>query len=418
MFKKIKAFFKFIGYILLTIVVFVSVYSFIYTQVLKNDYVNLFGYSFFTVKSGSMTGTIEVNDFIVVKVCNDVKENDVITFIDNNGSIVTHRYIKTVDNKIITQGDANNAQDDPITKDSVIGKVIYIFSPTFAVKCVAVILIIGIFLVLINFDQLIKKFILDEEEVKVDHNKFPVLPEDVFSAPKAKGEYKSSGLTVSIPVEDIERMNKLNNEEALKEDIEVLEDVIDVDSNKIISTEKKSRKDKEKEFIDLVVSLLRIKNDSLKTTKINKNWLQKYQYVYELVHIINIGDTKSLIESVNSPSFKEIYDYDLDKIGLYENLRNRLYEMPIYIFLRVLCFAVLYNDEEFFDGVFKIMKYKILIDSNNYFREIKKDDSYSKKQLKSLICFMQKIPDTFDNKNVFELERIEKLVQIKGYVNE
>ena len=91
--------------------------------------------------------------------------------------------------------------------------------------------------------------------------------------------------------------------------------------------------------------------------------------------------------------------------------------MPIYVFLRILAFAVLYNDEEFFDGVFKIMKYKIQIDKNGYFKELKKNDSHAKKQLKLLISFMKKISLNFDNKNVFELDRIEKLVKLKNYAN-
>ena len=130
-----------------------------------------------------------------------------------------------------------------------------------------------------------------------------------------------------------------------------------------------------------------------------------------------INDNVELNDTIEHPPFKEIYDYNLEKAGLYENLRNKIYDMPIYVFLRILAFAVLYNDEEFFDGVFKIMKYKIQIDMNNSFKEVKKNDTYSRKQLKSLITFMQKISLKYDNKNVFELERIEKIVKLKSYVN-
>ena len=153
------------------------------------------------------------------------------------------------------------------------------------------------------------------------------------------------------------------------------------------------------------------------TTRINKKWLTKYQYVYKLALIVNTGDLVELEEAINHPTFKEIYDYDLDRAGLYENLRNKIYDMPIYVFLRILTFAILYNDEEFFDGIYKIMKYKIQIDKLGYFKEVKKNDTYGRKQLKSLITFMQKIPMKFDNKNVFELERIEKYVKLKSYVN-
>ena len=169
--------------------------------------------------------------------------------------------------------------------------------------------------------------------------------------------------------------------------------------------------------LEQISNLLRIKNDTLVTTRINKKWLTKFQYVYKLAHILMINDNVELNDTIEHPPFKEIYDYNLEKAGLYENLRNKIYDMPIYVFLRILAFAVLYNDEEFFDGVFKIMKYKIQIDMNNSFKEVKKNDTYSRKQLKSLISFMQKISLKYDNKNVFELERIEKIVKLKSYVN-
>ncbi len=415
----IKKILKVIGYSLLTVIVSLTLYTFVSTQILGNKYTNVFGYSFFKVKTASMTGTIEVNDFIIVKVTKDVNENEVVSFVDKRGEVVTHRLISKKGNEIITQGDANNTQDDAVKLESVIGKVIFIFSPSFLFKLIAAIFIVIIFLLLINFDKFIKKYLLDEEVI--DNNNirhYDVLPEDVFSSPKKKGEEKSTGLTVSIPMEDIEKMKKSQEEVAYEEELEVIgEEVIDVESNRIVIKENNSRKDREKELIELIVNLLRVKNDSLKTTKINKKWLEKYKYVYTLVNIVNISDNDNLEEQVKHPTFKEIYDYDLDKVGLYDNLRNRLYEMPIYFFLKILCYVILYNDEEFFDGVFKIMKYKILIDKNNNFKSIKKDDSYGKKQLKLLISFMQKIPNNYDNKNVFELDRIERLVKIRGYVS-
>lgn len=415
MIEKIKGVIKFIGFIILSIIVFISVYTFVFTQVMKNDYVNLFGFSFFSVRSGSMTGTIEVNDIIIVDVNKNVHENDIITYYDEHDDIVTHRYIKTEGGKLITQGDANNTQDAPIDRDDVIGKVIFVFSPNLAVKLFSVILIIAIFLVLINFDELIKKYVLDSDETdnKKPDPKIPeVLPQDVFSSPEDRKNYKSSGLTVSIPLYEIERMKKMHEVETNSNAL------VDFEGNVIDEPDNTNRKNKEKELIDLIESLLRVKNDNLHTTKINKEWLEKFQYVYKLVNIISIGDTKSLEDAVRHPSFKEIYDYDLDKIGLYENLRNRLYEMPIYVFLKILCYAVLYNDAEFFDAVFKIMKYKVLIDKNGIFKNISKESNYEKRQVKALISFMQKLSLSYDNNKVFELDRIERLVKIKGYVND
>ena len=253
--------------------------------------------------------------------------------------------------------------------------------------------------------------------VKEDNKVTGSVPDDIFEKEKVKEE-KHSGLTVTIPLGDIAKIQEIQEKENLEEEaIEVLEteEIIDIDSNNIVVKEKNSLRERERELLELVVNLLRIKNSSLTTTRINKKWLTKFQYVYKLANIVYLGDITELVEAVNHPTFKEIYDYDLDKVGLYENLRNKIYEMPIYVFLRIMTFAILYNDEEFFDGIFKIMKYKIQIDKNNYFKEVK--DGYGRKQIKNLIIFMQKISTKYDNKNVFELERIEKYVKLKNYVN-
>ena len=72
-----KKIFKFIGYILLTLVITLSVYIFVVSEVLKKDYVNIFGYTYFTVATDSMTGTIDINDIIIVKLDDDVNTNDI-----------------------------------------------------------------------------------------------------------------------------------------------------------------------------------------------------------------------------------------------------------------------------------------------------------------------------------------------------
>ena len=218
---------------------------------------------------------------------------------------------------------------------------------------------------------------------------------------------------ILLDMRDLDKMCKGLHQGIILE----VEDVIDIDNNNIVTRERNTARERERELLEQVSNLLRIKNNSLTTTRINKKWLIKYQYVYKLAQILMNNDMVELEEAINHPSFKEIYDYDLDRAGLYENLRNKIYEMPIYIFLRILTFAILYNDEEFFDGIYKIMKYKIQIDKHGYFKEVKRNDSYGRKQLKSLITFMQKISIKFDNKNVFELERIEKYVKLKSYVN-
>ena len=411
----LKKIFKSIAYTFLVLLVSLCIYTFVVTDIMKKDYVNVFGYTYFVVKTGSMSGTLEVDDIIIVKLSKDANLNDIITYVNDDGEIITHRLVRKVSGKLIAQGDVNNAEDNPITNDQLIGVVKLAISPSFILKLVATFLILFIFLALINFDNIIQKYIIKEKKKVVSGT----VPEEIFVTKEHKKEEKS-GLTVTIPLNEIANIEKAQEKEIeSEEEIEILEveDVIDIDNNSIVTKERNTARERERELLEQISNLLRIKNDSLTTTRINKKWLTKYQYVYKLALIVNTGDLVELEEAINHPTFKEIYDYDLDRAGLYENLRNTIYDMPIYIFLRILTFAILYNDEEFFDGIYKIMKYKIQIDKLGYFKEVKKNDTYGRKQLKSLITFMQKIPMKFDNKNVFELERIEKYVKLKSYVN-
>ncbi|MCI6899992.1 MAG: S24/S26 family peptidase [Tenericutes bacterium] len=411
----LKKIFKSIAYTFLVLLVSLCIYTFVVTDIMKKDYVNVFGYTYFVVKTGSMSGTLEVDDIIIVKLSKDANLNDIITYVNDDGEIITHRLVRKVSGKLIAQGDVNNAEDNPITNDQLVGVVKLAISPSFILKLVATFLILFIFLALINFDNIIQKYIIKEKKKVVSGT----VPEEIFVTKEHKKEEKS-GLTVTIPLNEIANIEKAQEKEIeSEEEIEILEveDVIDIDNNSIVTKERNTARERERELLEQISNLLRIKNDSLTTTRINKKWLTKYQYVYKLALIVNTGDLVELEEAINHPTFKEIYDYDLDRAGLYENLRNKIYDMPIYIFLRILTFAILYNDEEFFDGIYKIMKYKIQIDKLGYFKEVKKNDTYGRKQLKSLITFMQKIPMKFDNKNVFELERIEKYVKLKSYVN-
>ena len=411
----LKKIFKSIAYTFLVLLVSLCIYTFVVTDIMKKDYVNVFGYTYFVVKTGSMSGTLEVDDIIIVKLSKDANLNDIITYVNDDGEIITHRLVRKVSGKLIAQGDVNNAEDNPITNDQLVGVVKLAISPSFILKLVATFLILFIFLALINFDNIIQKYIIKEKKKVVTGT----VPDEIFVTKEHKKEEKT-GLTVTIPLNEIANIQKAQEKEIeSEEEIEILEveDVIDIDNNSIVTKERNTARERERELLEQISNLLRIKNDSLTTTRINKKWLTKYQYVYKLALIVNTGDLVELEEAINHPTFKEIYDYDLDRAGLYENLRNKIYDMPIYIFLRILTFAILYNDEEFFDGIYKIMKYKIQIDKLGYFKEVKKNDTYGRKQLKSLITFMQKIPMKFDNKNVFELERIEKYVKLKSYVN-
>ena len=409
---------KSIGYLFIGMLVALCVYTFIMTDILKKDYANVFGYTYFVVATGSMSGTIEVNDVVIVKLGNEAEVGDIITYKTEDGAFITHRVVKEIGSQLITQGDVNNTEDEPISKDDMVGTVEMVISPSFVLKLIAVILIIFILLAFLNFDKIFKRFIFADSTTSKKTTQGTV-PEELFSTTPTKKEEKSTGNTVNIPISEVLQIQKDQELAEVEDEIEVLEveDIIDIDDNNIVRKEKNSAKEREKELLEQVLNLLRIKNDTLTITKMNKKWLTKYQYVYKLAQILSMGDTKELEDTIMHPTFKEIYDYDLERAGLYENLRNKIYDMPIYVFLRILTLAILYNDPTFFDGVYKILKYKVQIDKENHFKVLKKNDTYAKKQIKSLITFMQKISIKFDNKKVFELDRIERYVKLKNYVN-
>lgn len=87
----------------------------------------LFGYKGYTVVSGSMVPTFNVGDFTIDRVVdtNTLKKGDVISF-TNDQTIVTHRIIEITDEGFVTQGDANNIEDQKVVKpENVIAKYLF-----------------------------------------------------------------------------------------------------------------------------------------------------------------------------------------------------------------------------------------------------------------------------------------------------
>lgn len=408
--EKLKKIMKYIATCFLILLVSLCVYTFVVTDILKKDYVNVFGYSYFVVATGSMSGEIEVDDIIFIKLTDNVNVDDIITFKNNDGDIITHRVIIKNGNEIITKGDANNSADDPINRSQIIGKVMLVVSPAFIIKCIAIFLIVFILLALLNFDNIIKKYIIKDDE---NDNK---LPDDLFINPKKKYEEPSSGLTVTISIDEMEKLNKANDEETKKEEnVEVLDFDEYLFPEEEEDKRKKEKSNDSKDNVDLVVSILKCKTNNVAKAKMNKKWLTRYQYIYKLCHLFLIKNYTKFSEEIFNPSFKEIYDYDLDKVGLTETIRNRIYSMPIYTILRLLTYCILYNDDEMFDGIYKIMKYKVELDKDNDFKQLSKNEKEAAKEIKSLVSFMKKISNKFDKKNVFELDKIETMVKISNY---
>ncbi len=145
--------------ILISVLTIFCIYAFISTTILKKDYIKIGNYTFFVVASGSMSGTIDVNDLIIVKITDQFKVNDIITY-NKDGYFITHRVVSSKNNQIITKGDVNNTEDTPISIHDVVGKVVLIFPFSVIFEILAVIIFIILIVILFNFEKIFKKYIV------------------------------------------------------------------------------------------------------------------------------------------------------------------------------------------------------------------------------------------------------------------
>ena len=87
----------------------------------------IIGYRSYTVLSGSMEPEFYPGDMVITKHKSktDIKVNDIVTYRDNDGVIITHRIMEETPEGYITKGDNNNVEDaDMLTEKNIIGEVI------------------------------------------------------------------------------------------------------------------------------------------------------------------------------------------------------------------------------------------------------------------------------------------------------
>ncbi|MEI3598514.1 MULTISPECIES: signal peptidase I SipW [unclassified Oceanobacillus] len=91
----------------------------------------VFGYQLKTVLSGSMEPEIKTGSIIAVRSVEDENHDfaigDIITFMENNNMLVTHRITDVNETKsgvlYTTKGDNNNAEDsNPVLAENVVGE--------------------------------------------------------------------------------------------------------------------------------------------------------------------------------------------------------------------------------------------------------------------------------------------------------
>lgn len=163
-----KKIFKIIGniitsllIIILVLVLILAVYSFIELDIREKEYCNIFGYSIFQIETGSMEDTLQIEDIIIVKLGNDnINKNDIITF-RQDGNLVTHRLVRIEEQKYFPKGDNNPAEDKPIEKKDILGKVVFTISDVKVWKAVfkepkviiSIVVTIALFILVIAYKE-------------------------------------------------------------------------------------------------------------------------------------------------------------------------------------------------------------------------------------------------------------------------
>lgn len=89
----------------------------------KDNLPKIFGYARVIVMSGSMQPAIEAGDLIVVREQQKYEEDDIITY-RRGGALITHRIVEANESGIVTKGDTNNVNDDPVAPADIEGKVV------------------------------------------------------------------------------------------------------------------------------------------------------------------------------------------------------------------------------------------------------------------------------------------------------
>ena len=178
--KILQKILEYLSKILIFELIVLCILAFISTVVLHKDYVNIGGYTFFIVASGSMSGTVDVNDMVIVKITDDFQVGDIVTY-QADGYFVTHRIISINKDQIITKGDSNNTEDDPIGRDKIIGKVVAIFPFMAIFEILGAIILISIIVVVFNFETIFRKYIFRKDLSKLKTREIDRLDQEGYS---------------------------------------------------------------------------------------------------------------------------------------------------------------------------------------------------------------------------------------------
>ncbi len=223
--------------VLVIIAIIICAYSVFSIKVLHKGYVNFFGYSVFEVATGSMKDEINIGDAVLVKINDDYEVGDIITY-QSGEEFITHRVVSKTDTYIITKGDANNVNDNPIDKGLVLGRVVKIMPQVgiwkkviLTPKVIILILItLFVFSILFSYDGNAIKIVSSKKAQKeIDQKIEDEVNKEVNKQVAVINRKKKRVRKVldATQIIDINEVNKINNQKAKKKTLDATQ-IIDI----------------------------------------------------------------------------------------------------------------------------------------------------------------------------------------------
>lgn len=112
--------------VLLCIILVLNLIMIVRKNIGHEKYPTVFGYGVGVIISGSMTGTINVDDMVLTKAQDEYHIGDIILF-EEGTMLVTHRIVDQNSIGFITKGDANDSNDlSEVKQEAICGKVVKI----------------------------------------------------------------------------------------------------------------------------------------------------------------------------------------------------------------------------------------------------------------------------------------------------
>lgn len=121
--KTLRIIFRLLILTVVAIIAGAGLFSWNAARVAGNALPMPFGYGAAVVLSGSMEPELSVDDLVIIKKADAFEVNDVVVY-QSGSTLVIHRIIQLEGDIAITQGDANNAPDEPVPLSSIKGTLV------------------------------------------------------------------------------------------------------------------------------------------------------------------------------------------------------------------------------------------------------------------------------------------------------